>query len=773
MSRDFSTVVDDFGSDKKPTGVPALHFDIKRFINLRLPMILIIGVVLAIPLSMAGWFLTPVEFTASAQIQYRSVPGGIADVSKSSGSSADYDKFVNTEIAKLTGDNVILKVLDRPEIISLPSIQGVTDKLTYLKDCISARVVTKSELVNVDCTMSDRRDALQVLKVVIEIYERQALLDEQSEGSYKINTVNDEIKNLDTELDIRRKKIEELEGALGATAGGDLPQDSKEAEQYRGSMLDSQTQLKTAENNVAIVQEKIDRVTALQESNRSDSSSPIYDFGVEGLVDQDPRVATLQEALVNQENTVDQLRESMQDAHPKLRAEIKTLESLRRNIGKQEQLARADALKSLRGTFLQDLESAKREVEDKKLILAENTTRYDTFVKTEQDKFSQASEGRARLQQLREEAANDSKFLSGMKERVKNMQLDEEAPARVSIATEPYAPLTEGIAKKLLMALLGFLAAFGAGGAYGVLRELFDQQIRTPHDVGRISNLPIIATIPHMSEDRMLGQADNALLMAQHPNSIIADEYRRILARILFPEDNAAEISSLLVVSASPGDGKTSVAANLAVALEHANRKVLLIDLSSQRPSVERTFGLSPSLGLSDLLSSDDSREELIRRTAFENLGILGPGSNPDELAGRLASREMMDFMEWADEHFDHIIVDTPPLLLMSDAKLLAPAIDGVLFVVGAGTSTLGMVSRSLRELELLRANVIGIVINGIRSIRGGYMRENRNLFYAYTEPRSHDMPVAAMPEINIIDEEAPETVEAEVVLLPFDQQEE
>ena len=773
MSRDFSTVVDDFAADKPATGAPSLHFDVKRFINLRLPAIAIIGISLAIPLGLAGWFLTPVEFTATAQILYRSTQVGIVDRGDSRALSGDYGMFVNTEIAKLTGDNVLLRVLERPEIIALPAIREKTDKLTFLKNCVDARPLNRSELVNVTCTMGTRQEALNVLEIVIEIYERQALLDEQTEGSFKIDILNDEIKNLEVDLAIRRKTIEELEGALGASMSGDLPQDSKEAEQYRAEMLVSEDRLKQAENFVAAVEGKIQRLESHQAANGTSPGTPIYEFGVESRLLTDPRVAALQEDLVRMESTVDLLRESHQDAHPKLRSAVKQLESMQRNIEKQKNLARADVLKALHGEFEQELESMRRAVENEKLNLADNTKRYDSYIKTEQDKASLASEDRARLQQLREQWALDNQWMSTLRSEVKNMQLNEEAPARVRIATVPYAPQTQGIAKKLLMAAMGMLAGFAAGVAYGVLRELLDRQIRTPRDIARISNLPIIACIPHLSEDKTLGEVESALLMAQHPNSVVADEYRRILARILFPEDNAAEINSLLVVSAGPGEGKTSMACNLAVALEHANRKVLLIDLSSQRPCVERVFGLNPSLGLSDLLEDGDARETLIRRTAFENLGVLGPGSNAPALAGRLASREMMDFMEWADEHFDHIIVDTPPLMLMSDAKLLAPAIDGVLFVVGAGHSSLGMVSRCLRELDMLRANTIGVVLNGIRNMRGGYLRQNQNLFYAYSHQGDFEVPIDSMPEINIVDDDGPETVAAEVVLLPMDKRDE
>lgn len=768
MSRDFSTVADDFASEKKPSGSPAFHFDPKRFLNLRLPAIAIISLVLGLPLALAGWFLTPVEFTATAQIQYRSIGTGIVQNDLSRSGAGDYAKFVNTEIAKLTGDNVLQKVLERPEVTSLPSIQAVSDRLTFLKDRISARLLSNSELVVVSCTMQTRYEALQLLEIVVDIYERQAMVDEQTEGSVKIEIINEKIEDKEKDLAIQRQAIQELEGALGASFGSVLPRDSKEAEQYRQEVLLSERRITDAQNSVESIEDRIARLEAHQEANRANPGDPIYEFGVEDLVGRDPAVATLEQSVVRTQSEVDLLRETHKEGHARLRAQERNLASMKRNLEAQKSLARAEALRTLRGRFANELEDARRQVEEERTTLAENRERYEDFVSMESTKLTQASEERARLQQLREQADLDRELLSSWRTQVQNMQLEGEAPARVRVAAAPYAPQAQGIAKKLMMALLGLLAGTAAGVAYGVIRELFDQQIRTPRDIARITNLPIIASIPHRSEDRMLPETDMALLMAQHPNSIIADEYRRILARLLFPEDNAAEISSLLVVSASPGEGKTSLACNLAVALEQANRRVLLIDLSSQRPCVEVTFGLSPSLGLADLLQNGDSRDELIRRTAFENLGVLGPGTDLSDLSGRLASREMMDFMEWADEHFDHIIVDSPPLRLMSDAKLLAPAVDGVLFVVGAGSSTLGMVSRCLRELDVLRANTVGIVLNGIRSMRGGYLRKNRNLFYAYTDTGSFGTGTGEMPEINIVEDESEESDEA-VVLLPVD----
>src|SRR5690606_22681606 len=112
-----------------------------------------------------------------------------------------------------------------------------------------------------------------------------------------------------------------------------------------------------------------------------------------------------------------------------------------------------------------------------------------------------ASKERARIQQLHELAETNRNFIAQLENQVRQIQLDERAPARMTIASRPYASPTKDRKKKMIMAMMGAMAAMGLGVAYGVVRELLDRQIRTRQDVARISDLPTIASIPHLSED--------------------------------------------------------------------------------------------------------------------------------------------------------------------------------------------------------------------------------------------------------------------------------
>ncbi|MEX2016718.1 MAG: CpsD/CapB family tyrosine-protein kinase, partial [Candidatus Hydrogenedentales bacterium] len=194
--------------------------------------------------------------------------------------------------------------------------------------------------------------------------------------------------------------------------------------------------------------------------------------------------------------------------------------------------------------------------------------------------------------------------------------------------------------------------------------------------------------------------------------------------------------------------------------------RVLLVDCCHRDPQAAKSFGAQNEAGLAEVLSGEVDLMMALQDTEFENLKVIGPGADVSELKGKMAAREMMHFLETAEKHFDHIIIDTPPALLMSDAKLLAPIVDAVIVAVGSRSSSLGMVRRCLSELQRDSANIIGLVLSGVRHTRGGYFAKNLSLFYGYENgngaanghAKSHRNGAADLPEMKILHEEDEDT---------------
>ena len=375
----------------------------------------------------------------------------------------------------------------------------------------------------------------------------------------------------------------------------------------------------------------------------------------------------------------------------------------------------------------------------------------------------------AELDELKAKAQETRELLRDIRREITEISLESNAPARVKLASQPNAPSYPDSGRRLQLAVLAVLASCSAGLAAGVWRELTDQETRSTQDITAITNLPVLAAIPHVDEDRFLDSIEAPLLTADFPYSPTADEFRRILARIIYPPESSVEVNSCLVASPTRGDGKTTVACNLAIALAQAERTVLLVDICPRDPSVERCFGLDPGPGLAEALYDEEPVAMLARGTDLPNLSVLGPGLRSGEVTGKLASRDMARFLESAEQCFDHVVIDTPPSLLMSDAKLLAPVVDGVVVVVGIGVSTLGMVRRCLREMEQVGERHYRRRPQRHPSTRGGYLRRNVDMYYNYPKDRGRAFEGGSHPVTAPVGEAGPE-VDPPIILLADDE---
>ena len=166
------------------------------------------------------------------------------------------------------------------------------------------------------------------------------------------------------------------------------------------------------------------------------------------------------------------------------------------------------------------------------------------------------------------------------------------------------------------------------------------------------------------------------------------------------------------MTSAGPGEGKSIVAANLALALAQAGQRVLLIDADMRRPRVHEIFDTTQEPGLSNILTGNAKVAEAIRRSRLHGLWLLSSGHIPPNPAELLGSRRYLDFIASLDEHFDWAIIDSPPVLPVADSTIAANDASGVLFVVGADKTSRHAARAALEQLQSANAHLIGAVLN-------------------------------------------------------------
>jgi capsular exopolysaccharide synthesis family protein len=245
-------------------------------------------------------------------------------------------------------------------------------------------------------------------------------------------------------------------------------------------------------------------------------------------------------------------------------------------------------------------------------------------------------------------------------------------------------------------------------------------------------HVPLLGTICHEDEDYGLGKVDLNHVVRQAPFSVMSECYRQLKTNLKLSE-SASGRGALLVTSCTAGEGKTSVAVNMASSLAAEDHRVLFLDANFRRPSSHILFphnAAEPDLqphsdyGLSNyLMSQCDDLKEIVRKTAIEGFDVVDSGPLPDYPAELLGGERMKKLLETAGLDYDYVVIDGPPMLV-SDAKMLAAVVDGTVLVCNAAMTRRGTAQRALRELRNVNATIAGTVLLGVRSLKGGYFEE-------------------------------------------------
>lgn len=208
-------------------------------------------------------------------------------------------------------------------------------------------------------------------------------------------------------------------------------------------------------------------------------------------------------------------------------------------------------------------------------------------------------------------------------------------------------------------------------------------------------------------------------VMETKPKSMEAEAYRSLRSNIEYSAFDK-EYKVIVVTSSVPSEGKSITAGNLALALAQSDKKVLLVDCDIRRPSIHKKFKISNVLGISDLLL-DKGTMESVATNYIDNLTIITSGKIPPNPAEMLASKVMTQFLQEMRDHFDYIILDTPPLQAVTDAQILATKADGVLLVVRSNSTKKDDVEDAVDLINKVNGKIIGTVLNGVDNIHKKY----------------------------------------------------
>ena len=283
--------------------------------------------------------------------------------------------------------------------------------------------------------------------------------------------------------------------------------------------------------------------------------------------------------------------------------------------------------------------------------------------------------------------------------------------------------------------------------------ESLDNTIKTPEEAEKLMQLPIIGAIGRFKVKRLAEKgSDDTLITVRHPRSHGAEAFKTLRANLLMSYSETPH-KVLLVTSPFPKDGKTTVAANLAVAMAQMERRVLLVDADLRNPTLHRLSGIDHNAGLSTLLLQEAYEENMVQQVGRDTLSLVPAGPCPPNPSEMLGSERMQRFIEVARESYDTVILDTPPIFAVSDALVASSLVDGIIVVLRSGStprkharrilapfSDLQIrqpVRRDRKDQEASMSKVLGVVMNFLEPHQGSYYYDYR--YYNHNRTETED----------------------------------
>lgn len=289
-----------------------------------------------------------------------------------------------------------------------------------------------------------------------------------------------------------------------------------------------------------------------------------------------------------------------------------------------------------------------------------------------------------------------------------------QAPIRASIVKEPLpddTPVSPRFASLYATALLGGVL-LGAGVVF--VRDQMDDRFNSPDEMSQQLGLPMLSVVRQL--EPLPGEGLQAVHMHMHGNSVEAEAFRTLRTSLTLQ----GEVTERIVISsAEPSDGKTTVSSNLAVAFAQIGKRTLVIDCDLRKPGMTSLMNLKGHAGVTDILTSrrDDVADQAARclvKTELSNLDVIPAGPRRPDAAELLSGPQFLELLAWAEGRYDQVLVDCPPVLAVSDAQIVGRMVDGVIVVVTPEKNHRRLVSRACESFLNSGCNVLGVVANRI-----------------------------------------------------------
>jgi succinoglycan biosynthesis transport protein ExoP len=664
----------------------------------------------------------PVRYSARAQVlvikQQADLPVSAVNGFDPTGNR---DPLAN-DVRLISSEGTVGPAVEAARLNELPSLAASANPVqAILADLSVNRTALQGDVLEISYKGSDPEDCAKIVNAVVASYDLRLKEAYQDVGAMTAKLLGEAKQQWESTLKKSEDDYTKFRQNSSLLFNGDSATSvhqtrMTEIEAQRSQVIIAQTDVQAQLDSI---QKAIDKG-----GSREAILLMVEAFGQKGESDNSKSSPSLMATLFPLLLEEQLMLEEVGPDHPKVKAIRKRIEMTENHM---QNLANTD------GTVVPDanqkkdfltiyIESLRQQLQ----ASHERLQQLDALFEREADASKKQADLQITDRRLQNEIARSTQLFNTIVDRLKEVDL---ATKGGQYKAEVITPATRGYQvepnfKKTMM--MGSVLGALVGLLLGFLVETADKSFRTPDEISQVLGLPLVGISPQFQAARPSTETSfgPAVITVHRPRSQSAEAFRGVRTHLLAGlRDEVTKV--ILVTSPEPGDGKSTMASNLAVAMAQSGKSVLLIDADMRRPTVHTLIGLERSPGLSDLLENTQATvDSVIHSLAVEGglLHVIPAGNCPRDPGERLMSQRFIDLLGLLRDKFEWIIIDSPPVLAVTDSATIAREVTGVLLVVRMNGRTRMAAIRAVESLRNLGANVLGVVANGIDPTKhGGY----------------------------------------------------
>lgn len=644
-------------------------------------------------------YVMPQKFESRAVMQVKPPGLGLspfgAQYSESTGKITP--QFFATEFEVIKSRNSMEKVVQNLELVNHWNVTN-EQALLILDNIVATENIRGTDLITIRVRHVDKVDARDIAEEVADAYKQYRTEIESREAERQLRELNRAVREQEDKVAERRKVLETIVRTKGIIYRG---QESF----FDTPGLDEDRGVSHARRSFyELEQEKLQLESQISSLLKYDSEQlMVYASGLEL---PDNIIRTLYPEYLELKRLIDGLKiNGLGAKHPTVLAAIDNLEEMKQQLD--------EGVVNLRATLQAQLELATNRLEK---VEANKELSEEEAIKRGLDAQDYVDAKR--------EFETDLELLQSLKLKQIGETISRKIPGQsVQVHDRPVIsanPVSPNVTLNLVLgAVVGLV--FGVGIAFFL--EYIDTSVKSLEDVERYLQVPVLAVIPR----------DVGVIHTQAGGSPDAEAYRILRTNIEFNRKNP-ENNAITVVSGGAGEGKSTTLVNLAYICAQGGYTTLMIDADLRRPRLHTFFDISNSVGLSNYLTTNLELEDVIVQTPIDNLYFMPSGALPADAAGILNSRRMSELIQDVKQRFDLVLVDSPPILGVSDASVLASEVDLTMIVVQHRKLPRNMLVRVKSAVENVGGTIIGVVLNNV-DVRSDSQYQYYTSYYTYYSP--------------------------------------